>query len=95
MASVRVYGPGPGASSTAMLGFLSIADGKDVVQESFILFARRARRDGLRCLGNRKIGDMDDSELEQWIPQCCAIWSVLSCAMSLVLPQEEIEPPRR
>lgn len=51
----------------AVLGFFSIEDSMDMVQESFVLFSRRAIRGGLRCLGNRRIADVADSELDERI----------------------------
>jgi DNA-directed RNA polymerase specialized sigma24 family protein len=71
----RVFGPlsrDLASFATAMLRFLSVADGKDVVQETFMLFARRAIQGGLRCLGNQRIADVDDSELDRRIPYCRA-----------------------
>ena len=71
----RVFGPVDrqlARLATTMMRSLTVADNKDVVQESFMLFAHRATRGGLKCLGNRRIADIDDSELDQRIPLCRA-----------------------
>jgi RNA polymerase sigma factor (sigma-70 family) len=56
--------------SAAMLGFVSVTDGDDVVQEVFLFFARRAVQGELKCLENRRVADIGDHELEQYIPLC-------------------------
>ena len=79
--------------ATAMMRFPMFADGKDVVQEAFMLFARQATRGGLKCLGNRRIADIDDRELDQRLPLCRAylIWVVV-CKCCWFHRKEKLHP---
>ena len=79
--------------ATAMLGFPSIADSMDIVQESFMSFARQAIRGGLRCLGNRRIADVADSELDERIPLCRAyLIRVVVCKCRWYYRQKKLDP---
>ena len=52
------------------MGFLPEADGEDVVHEVFPAFARKAVCGELECLDNRRIADIEDDELDQYILRC-------------------------
>ena len=79
--------------ATAMLGFPSIADSMDIVQESFMSFARQAIRGGLRCLGNRRIADVANSELDERIPLCRAyLIRVVVCKCRWYYRQKKLDP---
>ena len=58
--------------AAARLRSLSITEGKDIAQETFIAFAHRAVRGGLECLKNQRITDIADHELDQYVAPCRA-----------------------
>ena len=79
--------------ATAMLRFRPVGDSMDMVQESFVLFARRAMRGGLRCLGNRRIADVADSELDERIPFCRAyLIRILVCRCCWYYRKKKLDP---
>jgi RNA polymerase sigma-70 factor (ECF subfamily) len=43
---------------------------EDAAQETFLAFARRAVRGGLKCLKNRRLADIKDVQWDQYIPDC-------------------------
>lgn len=58
--------------AAAILRFVESEDGEDAVQESFVSFAKLARCGKLHCLDNRCVSDINDCEIEQYVPRCRA-----------------------
>jgi RNA polymerase sigma factor (sigma-70 family) len=76
------------------LRFVPSHEPEDAVQEAFLSFARWALRGRLKCLGCRRLAEIDDAELGQYLPRCHSFLKSLVSHQCLNFMREAIYRPR-